>query len=75
MVLAWVRPAAAGFDLRTFDCMTCARTERVTLQTVSERWRSSPPAGPELRLTSVEESTACSTHEIRVRSARLAVLP
>ena len=46
MVLAWVRPAAAGFDLCTFDCVTCERTERVTLQTVSERWRSSPLRAP-----------------------------
>jgi hypothetical protein len=46
MMLAWVKPAAAGFDLCAFDCVTCERTERVTLQTVSERWRSSPLRAP-----------------------------
>jgi hypothetical protein len=46
MVLALVRPASMGFDLCTFDCVKCERTERVTLQTASQRWRSSPLQAP-----------------------------
>jgi RNase P subunit RPR2 len=36
MVLARVRPAKPGFDLCTFDCMKCDRTERITLQAGSD---------------------------------------
>jgi RNase P subunit RPR2 len=36
MVLARVRPAKPGFDLCTFDCMKCDRTERIMLQAASD---------------------------------------
>ena len=39
MVLALVRPASLGYDLCTFDCIKCERTERITLQTEQRRYR------------------------------------
>ena len=39
MVLALVRPANLGFDLCTFDCIKCDRTERITLQAERRRYR------------------------------------
>jgi hypothetical protein len=47
MVLARIRPASLDFDLCTFDCTKCEKTERVTLKTASAMWRSSPLRAPD----------------------------
>jgi hypothetical protein len=33
MMLAGVKPASLGFDLRTFDCVRCRHVERATVET------------------------------------------
>jgi hypothetical protein len=70
MALARVRPGPLGFDLCTFDCMECDRTERVnganSIRAMAFKFVASADLRPPPR---IQESDLCSTHKTRVRVA------
>jgi hypothetical protein len=69
MTLARVRPARLGFDLCTFDCTECDRTEGNSANSI-RAMALKPVASAELRQPSrIQESRLCSTRKTRARVA------
>jgi hypothetical protein len=42
MILARIRPARVGFELRTFEGVNCDHVDQVLTETKSMNWASSP---------------------------------